>query len=716
MSNTSYRKEELILKKYIKGFRQIADALKKMFQQGQLDINTLLETNAMKGLVRVLVRAMKKCPKSINKDTKPEIVIQSGLPDDSACTDGKLVLVTSNSDIVKTRPGGIKSTLTEQLYSIFSLLLHELGHVECTDFGLALKVNRELEDNKRFYVAEKIKDQIPHYDEVYDFYKTATDKGAAAFKELLNNVNNIVEDRYVDEAALETSVGYIRAYEINLSRALAMPYERMKALGDAAKVKVPEFREYALALDMFLNRVIYGKMEYQKANENEPIISTIRSLEPMIDTIPDTTSAYKRWAYTWYSLGTLWPFLRPYLEKLNENKSQEDKKNHKQGQRGRGQNTQPDYHNSSEPNESECPDSEQLNPNPQNNQGQQASGGSGKGKTKGKRKNQGKNQGQSQGENQGPDQGQSQGQQAQGQSNKGKGQKSSNASQGASKKEEDALSDAIKNACEELASGKDAEQLVNGLEWKYDIERSVGKEKLKGLPDAWIKESRLIGKRAASLFENEIKGRSRGGRMAGLYSGKKLTVSAIAKNQLGIFEKRIAPNQMPKIAITILVDGSGSMDGSRILNAKRAAITVAEFCEALHLPYQVACHRQVRANYYGIVTDFDDKKPAYNEISSLSAGGGTNDAPAMTLAAQMLMSQWAKNHYLLFITDATACDFFMQRAYKQIKASGCLFTAVAVCENCRDNIAQFYDKEDILDATDVAKLPRLLMRAIGKHI
>ena len=68
-----------------------------------------------------------------------------------------------------------------------------------------------------------------------------------------------------------------------------------------------------------------------------------------------------------------------------------------------------------------------------------------------------------------------------------------------------------------------------------------------------------ISKRLQQSILQQLQERRRGGKMVNLYSGRKLYIHALPRNDGRIFLKKKLPNETPEIAVGLLLDESGSM-------------------------------------------------------------------------------------------------------------------------------------------------------------
>ena len=109
------------------------------------------------------------------------------------------------------------------------------------------------------------------------------------------------------------------------------------------------------------------------------------------------------------------------------------------------------------------------------------------------------------------------------------------------------------------------------------------------------------------------------GKQTGLIMGRRLDAHALCRNDGKVFYKNNLPNEIPELAVGLLLDESGSMCScDRCTYARAAAIILYDFCESLEIPVMV----------YGHSTDYYDGKDSVELYSYAEFNGFDNDQPA----------------------------------------------------------------------------------------
>lgn len=95
-----------------------------------------------------------------------------------------------------------------------------------------------------------------------------------------------------------------------------------------------------------------------------------------------------------------------------------------------------------------------------------------------------------------------------------------------------------------------------------------------------------------------IKAENLTGERRGRYYGKSLDTSKLYRPDLKIFKDRKQPKKEISLALSVLIDESGSMSGQRCRSARNASIVLAEMCEQLNVPYEVFGHTALCGRVY----------------------------------------------------------------------------------------------------------------------
>ena len=199
------------------------------------------------------------------------------------------------------------------------------------------------------------------------------------------------------------------------------------------------------------------------------------------------------------------------------------------------------------------------------------------------------------------------------------------------------------------------------------------------------------------------------------------------------FANRKLPQDLPDMALSVLVDHSGSMGGTRIESAMKAALLLHDFCTGLNIPIAVAGHnaeRGVCVNYY-IYADYEQisNKDRYRAarmaaaLTKMRANNCNRDGAALTISAKLLERRQEQVRLLIIISDGRPNDEGyggekaakdIQNIVKQCKQRGIEVLACAIGDD-KENIAAIYG-DSFIDITDLSKLPKTLVDIVKKRI
>ena len=199
------------------------------------------------------------------------------------------------------------------------------------------------------------------------------------------------------------------------------------------------------------------------------------------------------------------------------------------------------------------------------------------------------------------------------------------------------------------------------------------------------------------------------------------------------FANKKLPQDLPDMALSVLVDHSGSMSGDRIQTAMKAAILLLDFCTGLNIPVAVAGHNAPGGktiNYY-IYADHEQisGKDPYRaakmaaSLTKMSANHCNRDGAALLVSAKILEKRQEQVRLLIIISDGRPHDDDyggeeaakdIQSIVKQCKRDGIEVLACAIGGD-KENIRAIYG-DSFIDITDLSKLPRALVNIVKKRI
>ena len=164
----------------------------------------------------------------------------------------------------------------------------------------------------------------------------------------------------------------------------------------------------------------------------------------------------------------------------------------------------------------------------------------------------------------------------------------------------------------------------------------------------------FLSKKMVNEIRNKIKDQQQGGKINGLYQGRYLDQHSLSRFDCRCLCKNDLPEDIPDMAIGVLLDMSGSMNcDDKYVYARRTALLLYEFGRQLNVPIMVYAH-----NSYGStndmydLADFDsvDGKDRYR-ICDVTSGGGNRDGMALRFCSDKLSKRKEQNKFMFVISD-----------------------------------------------------------------
>ncbi len=207
--------------------------------------------------------------------------------------------------------------------------------------------------------------------------------------------------------------------------------------------------------------------------------------------------------------------------------------------------------------------------------------------------------------------------------------------------------------------------------------------------------------------------------------GSKLDARDMYKVDSKFFSKKKLPQNLPDMAISVLVDMSGSMRGERITATRKATMLLYDFARGLNIPIMVAGHCTEHGFHYYRYAEFDsvNDKDRYRLAQIEAKKAGNRDGMAMCISMDMLSKRPESIKLFIIISDGQPADYDyggsaavadMQEIVKKYKRKGVQTFAAAIGSD-RDRIRNIY-KDGYLDITDLNTLPKLLVNLVKKRI
>ena len=235
-----------------------------------------------------------------------------------------------------------------------------------------------------------------------------------------------------------------------------------------------------------------------------------------------------------------------------------------------------------------------------------------------------------------------------------------------------------------------------------------------------------ISRQLQKSLVQQLKDKQRGGKQTGLMMGRRLDAHALCRNDGKVFYKNALPNEIPEMAVGLLLDESGSMSsGDRCTYARASAIILYDFCRALNIPIMVYGHStgggDVELFSYAEFESIDQNDKY--RMMDISARGSNRDGAALRFVAEQLSKRPEEIKILILVSDGqpaapgyygSAAEEDLRGIKLEYRRKGILFIAAAIGDD-KPSIERIYG-ESYMDITDLNQLPVKLTNVVKRHI
>ncbi len=235
-----------------------------------------------------------------------------------------------------------------------------------------------------------------------------------------------------------------------------------------------------------------------------------------------------------------------------------------------------------------------------------------------------------------------------------------------------------------------------------------------------------ISKRMQKQVLQVLKDSRAGGKQTNLLIGRRLNARSFVNDDGKYFYNNKLPQDSTELAVSLLVDESGSMGyGDRITSARATAIVMYDFCKSLGIPILIAGHstggRTVEMYNYAEFDSVDGKDKF--RLMDMTARNGNRDGAALRYVSERLSKREEKTKLLILISDGqpadtdytgTAAEADLRGVKKEYKNKGITFFAAAIGDD-KANIERIYG-DGFLDITELNRLPMNLTKLIAKYV
>ena len=265
------------------------------------------------------------------------------------------------------------------------------------------------------------------------------------------------------------------------------------------------------------------------------------------------------------------------------------------------------------------------------------------------------------------------------------------------------------------------------LKIRVDVRREEVTQQGKLTYPSAIAPLKPISKMLQKSILSVIKQRQRGFTERGLMMGTRLDSSSYYKADGKIFTKRCRPNDELNLAVAVLIDMSGSMDGKGISSARNMSLLIYDFCKSLHIPIMIYGHNAhyITNNVHLFsFADFDsiDGNDGFR-IMNMKANDCNRDGTAIRFCADKLNKRTEEKKLFILVSDGLPSAYDREEdgiadvkgAKKECDRRGITFIAAAI-DSDKEQIKAIYGEKSFLDISDLSKLPVTMAKLLARYI
>ena len=693
---------------------------------------------------------------------------------DVACTDNQVVTINCGNKLI-TQVRGREN----RYWLICGLFAHELGHVLYTDFLTSQTYHNAIGDYRWYPTPPNLRTADERYNEAELWeYAKAEPLNLYALQLAAQNISNVLEDGYIENCMLNHfpgSLGY--ALETLRERQL----EETPTLTQMIEQEEEENRpKFATILQLILTYAKYGVIKYGDEPKSDERVQTVYDLLSEIDRALLTSSARERLDVVNTILVRCWAYVKDYLELLKMKLSATVGAGGSYDEDGAGLAASASMlsgasmpgKGSTAPVPSE--DTEELSATEEERKATHAEAAEGSEEDGSEAESAGISEGE-EGTEDPADESEAAGDDAPSGAESPGGGYNTGEKLGADEKERGRIpltqTDGVTDPAGGTTERDDEYERQMNENAAADIERILDRmaeraactqlenERLQELNDTAqnisygdvhsgvsIRVKRIacvdddlveqynraapellaISRQLQKSLTRQLKESRRGGKQTGLMMGRRLDAHTLHRTDGKVFYKNALPNEIPQLAVALLLDESGSMCScDRCTYARASAIILYDFCHSLDIPVMVYGHSTEGSTvslYSYAEFDSIDNDDRYR-LMDIDARENNRDGAALRFVAEQLSKRPEEVRMLILVSDGqpadsgyygTAAEEDLRGIRQEYQRKGILFVAAAIGDD-KPSIERIYG-DSFLDITDLSQLPTKLTAVVKRHI
>ena len=274
---------------------------------------------------------------------------------------------------------------------------------------------------------------------------------------------------------------------------------------------------------------------------------------------------------------------------------------------------------------------------------------------------------------------------------------------------------------------------ISDIDWG-PIHKSVNKEinRLSVVPSDYRAKYALLSRQVQPIVEKLVKTIKRTlkeenltGERRGRFYGKKLDAMRLHRTDLRVWKDTKAPKKEINLAISIMLDESGSMSGAKTEMTRLTAILFAEACEKLGIPLEISGHSTsgIFVELYNY-KNFDsiDRNDKYRLVD-ISARGCNRDGAAVIYGCERLIKRRENKKIFIIISDGRpnhenyggdAAKSDLKHIRNLFTRKGVTFIAAAI-DSDKEYIHEIYGR-NYLGISNLEAMPTVFGKILHKEI